>query len=771
MKKNKVISLGLSDSEVKDRVEKGLVNKNSQSKSKSIKRIIFDNTITLFNLLNLFLMLLLLIVGSHKNMLFMGVVFCNTIVGIVQEIRSKRAVDKLSIVVSSNVNVVRNREIQNISIDNIVIDDIIILRSGMQIPCDCEIIDGFCYANESLLTGESDLIEKNIGDNLMSGSFVSSGEVYVKVIHIGKDNYATKLHQEASYSKKINSEIMNTLGKIITFCSIAIFPMGIALFVNQHFFNHISVYDAVVSTVAALIGMIPEGLILLTSTVLAVSVIRLARHKVLVQQLFCIETLARVDVLCLDKTGTITTGELEVVDIDYLDNDTDYVDEVLKSLAESSMDNNSTIAAIDSYINCGALKAEMVIPFSSEKKWSGAELEDSRAYVLGAAECIFDNSFTEIFKKIKRIPDEFRVVTLAVSDEKFKNNNTLPENLKPLALIKIKDKIRDNAEKTINFFKEQGVQLKVISGDNNKTAERIAASVGIPNTDKSVDAATLDTDEKLKEAIEENTVFGRVTPQQKRSFVQALKANGHTVAMTGDGVNDVLALKEADCSIAIASGSDAAKNISQLVLIDNNFGSMPKVVAEGRRSINNIQRSASLFIVKTLYSIILAFIFIFVNINYPFQPLQLSLISAFTIGLPSFVLALQPNKNRIQGKFIKNVILRAWSAALMVVVNIVTLLFFMKNFSYEEFSTMAVILTSLIGVMMVIRLSIPINLLRGALIAVVIGGLSVGILVFGELFNIVSLSPYALILLSILSGISIIAYNILYTVSSRYIKS
>ncbi|MCH5298214.1 MAG: HAD-IC family P-type ATPase [Ruminococcus sp.] len=768
---DRIISLSLSDSEVKERIEKGLVNKNSQSKSKSIKRIIFDNTVTLFNLLNLFLMLLLLIVGSYKNMLFMGVVLCNTIVGIIQEIRSKRAVDKLSIVVSSNVDVVRSGEIESISIDDIVLDDIIILRSGVQIPCDCEIVDGFCYANESLLTGESDQIEKNIGDSLMSGSFVSSGEVYARVLHIGKDNYATKLHREASYTKKINSEIMNTLGKIITFCSVAIFPMGIALFINQHYFNHISVNDAIVSTVAALIGMIPEGLILLTSTVLAVSVVRLARRNVLVQQLFCIETLARVDVLCLDKTGTITTGELEVVDIDYLDSDSAYVDKVLKSLAESSMDKNSTITAIDRYINCKTMKAFQVIPFSSEKKWSGAVLDDGKAYVLGAAECIFDNSQKELFDIINEIPDIFRVVTLAVSDTEFTDKDTLPENLKPIALIKIKDQIRDNAAETINFFKEQGVRLKVISGDNNKTVQQIATAVGIPDTDKSVDATTLDTEEKIKNAIERNTVFGRVTPQQKRCFVQALKENGHTVAMTGDGVNDVLALKEADCSIAIASGSDAAKNISQLVLIDNDFGSMPKVVAEGRRSINNIQRSASLFIVKTLYSIILAFAFIFVDINYPFQPLQLSLISAFTIGLPSFVLALQPNKNRIQGKFIKNVILRAWSAAFMDVLNILTLVFFMDNLSYEEFSTMAVILTALVGVMMVIRLSIPINVLRGALIAVVISGIVIGVLVFGELFNIVLLSPFSLTILAVLSAISIIVYNILYTISSRFIKS
>ncbi|MCH5303910.1 MAG: HAD-IC family P-type ATPase, partial [Ruminococcus sp.] len=369
-----------------------------------------------------------------------------------------------------------------------------------------------------------------------------------------------------------------------------------------------------------------------------------------------------------------------------------------------------------------------------------------------------------------KIDDTLRFVTLGVSPNKFENNETLPGEIKPLALIKIKDKVRENANETIKFFNEQGVKLKVISGDNSKTVERIAQSVGIPEAEKSIDASTLNTDEELENAIENNTVFGRVTPQQKKKFVEALKRNGHTVAMTGDGVNDVLALKAADCSVAIASGSDAAKNISQLVLTDNDFASMPKVVAEGRRSINNIQRSASLFIVKTLYSIILAFVFIFANINYPFEPLQLSLISAFTIGIPSFVLALQPNRNRIQGRFIKNVFMRSWPAALMVVLNILTLVFFMYSYSYSEFSTMAVILTALVGVMMVIRLSIPFNLLRGALVVVVASGLALGISVFGFIFNIVSLSTFAFVLTIILAGASVIIYNVLYSLSCKFDK-
>lgn len=764
-----VLKLSLTDSEVEERVNKGLSNKSDNSKSKSIKKIVFENVVTLFNILNLFLMTLLLLVGSYKNMLFMGVVICNTIIGIVQEIRSKKAIDRLSIVVTSDIEVIRNGKSNRISAEDIVVDDIIVLGAGVQIPCDCEVVDGFCYVNESLLTGESDQIEKNIGATLLSGSYVSSGRVYAKVVHTGKDNYSSKIESQASYSKKINSEIMTTLNKVITFCSIAIFPTGIAMFINQYFFNHETLYNSVVSIVAALIGMIPEGLILLTSTVLAVAVIRLSRKKVLVQQLFCIETLARVDVLCLDKTGTITTGELEVVDIESFDNNIE-TDVILKSLAKCSLDKNETIKAIDKYLKCSHIKEKQVIPFSSEKKWSGAVLSDDKSYVLGAAEMMFDNFNSGLFDAIKDIDENLRVVTLAMSDEAFKDKETLPENLRPIAIIKIKDKIRDNASKTIDYFKKQGVELKVISGDNNKTVERIADTVGVPNAHKSVDATTLETDEAVDRAVEEYAVFGRVTPQQKKTFVEKLKSHGHTVAMTGDGVNDILALKEADCSVAMASGSDAAKNTAQLVLADNDFAHMPEVVAEGRRSINNIQRSAALFIVKTIYSFILSFLFIFVNVNYPFQPLQISLMSAFTIGIPSFVLALQPNHNRIQGKFMKNVITRSWPGSLMVVLNIIILIIFSGRMSYVEFSTLAVILTSLIGVNMVIRLSIPINALRAALIIVVVAGLCIGILCFTELFNLVYLTGFALRLLIILAISSVVVYNIVYSLSTRFIK-
>ena len=762
----KVLSLALSNEEVSKQIEKGLVNYNADTKSKSVKRIIFDNAVTLFNILNLIFMVMLILVGSYRDMLFMIIVAANTVIGIVQEIRSKIAVDRLSIVVSSDIKAVRSGEVVEIPSEKIVLGDIIILDSGLQIPCDCEIVSGFCYANESLLTGESDLIEKSAGDNLLSGSFVASGEVYAKVRSVGSDNYAAKIQSEAKVNKKVNSEIMRTLNKIITYVSIAIFPVGIALFVNKYFINNIPIEEAVTSVVAALIGMIPEGLVLLTSTVLAVAVIRLSRKSVLVQQLFCIETLARVDTLCLDKTGTLTTGDLEVVDIVPLDYEINKIETALKSLAQSSLDKNSTIKAIDDYINCDYLKALEVIPFVSEKKWSGAVLENNKSYVLGAAEFIY-NSNNELFDRIDAIDKNYRVVTLSVSDNPFPSNAQFPDGLVPIALVVIKDQIRDNASQTIKYFTEQGVDLKIISGDNSKTVERIASSVGVPNAEKCVDVTTLDTDEKIREAAEKYTVFGRVTPQQKRKLVIALKEKKHTVAMTGDGVNDVLALRESDCSIAVSSGSDAAKNVSQLVLVDNDFAHLPEVAAEGRRSINNIQRSASLFIVKTIYSIILAFAFIFISVNYPFRPIQLSFTNAFIIGIPSFVLALQPNHNRIRGNFLQNIIIRAWPGSFMVVSNIFTLLCFTNRISYGEFSTMSVILVALVGVMTVIRLSIPINALRAALILFITTCLTVGVLFFGWFFKFEQLTGFSLILLLILSVITIILYNVLYTLSVK----
>ena len=634
---------GLTSGEVAQRRAAGQVNLNVDVKTKSIKRICAENILSLFNLINFVLAAALLAVGSYKNMLFMGVIFCNTMIGIIQEIRSKRAVDKLSIVVSEKAEAYRDARLTEIPIEEIVLDDVVRLRRGDQIPADAEVLSGSCMVNESLLTGESDLIRKREGDQLLSGSFIVSGECVARVVHVGKDNYASVINRNAKYLKKVNSEIMATFNRIIRFVSVIIFPLGALLFYNQYTADGATASSAIVNTVAALIGMIPEGLILLTSTVLAVSVIRLSRHKVLVQNLYCIETLARVDVLCLDKTGTITCDEMELKQIiPLLGQEETKTDEILASIAHASHDDNSTMNALKSFFqDAPAREVSRFIDFSSEKKWSGAVLEDGTGYVVGAGEFILKDRYSLIADVIQEKAGSYRVLTLAEVPGGFTEDGDLIGEAQPMALVMIQDKIRDNAEETIRYFTEQGVQLKVISGDGTTTVSNIAKIAGIPNAERAVDASALQTEEQLKKAAEECTVFGRVTPQQKQKLIKAIKENGHSVAMTGDGVNDVLALKEADCSVAMAAGSDAARNVAQLVLINNDFSAMPRVVAEGRRSINNIQRSSSLFLVKTLFSILLGLLTVLVHLRYPFQPIQMSLVGAFTIGIPSFVLALE----------------------------------------------------------------------------------------------------------------------------------
>lgn len=775
MDNEKILSIGLNDKQVNERIAEGKVNIDASVPTKSVKRIIYDNVVTLFNIVNIILFVLLILVGSYKNMLFMGVVICNTAIGIIQEIRSKKSVDKLSILISKKVKAVRNSTEIEIPIEEIVTDDVIYLKRGSQVPSDCVVISGECYANESLLTGESDTIYKNKDAQLFSGSFISSGECYAKVNRVGKDNYASQIHSEAKYIKKVNSEIMNTLKKIIVFCSAAIFPIGIALFLTKYFLYNNTIETAVVSTVGALIGMIPEGLVLLTSSVLAVSVVRLTKSKVLVQELYCIETLARVDVLCLDKTGTITCDKMEVTEVVPLTHDKNEINLALGSISRSSKDDNSTIKAIGEYSrNFKFLKTESIIPFSSEKKWSGAVFENGTSYIIGAGEFIFKDKekYKDVFEKISSITEPVRILSLAKADRKITENDTL-ENLIPLALILIKDKIRPNAKKTIEYFAEQGVNLKVISGDGVNTVSNIAKEAGISGAELAVDATTLTTDESIKEAAEKYNVFGRVTPKQKKQLVKALQSNGHTVAMTGDGVNDVLALKEADCSVAMAAGSEAARNVSQIVLTNNDFSSMPKVVAEGRRTINNIQRSASLFLIKTIYSIVLAVVFIFVSSAYPFQPIQLSFIGGLTIGLPSFVLALQPNHERIQGNFFANIVSRAIPGAVAIITNIVLVTFVGRNFGFDnsDISTMAVYLTSFIGVLMVIRISVPFNAIRVCLISVIIGGLLGGFILLRDLLSLTPLNTFELIFLAVLAVLSFVLFNGLYSLfTSRAAK-
>lgn len=756
---------GLSAQEAARRAAAGQINRNVEVKTKSIGRICAENILSLFNIINFILAAALLLVGSYKNMLFMGVITCNTLIGIIQEIRSKRAVDRLSIVVSETAGVFRDGELVSLPIEEIVLGDVIRLSRGDQIPADAEVVDGVCMANESLLTGESDLIRKQSGDGLLSGSFVSSGECLARVVHVGADNYASSINRSAKYIKNVKSEIMTTFNRIIRFVSVIIFPLGALMFWQQYTAEGATLESAVVSTVAALIGMIPEGLVLLTSTVLAVAVIRLSRRRVLVQHLYCIETLARVDVLCLDKTGTLTCDEMEVKEVVPLfSHPQAEAEEVLASLALASRDENSTIQALrQHYRGMPARPAERFVEFSSEKKWSGGTLAGGESYVLGAGEFILRERYDLIAGTIRERAGTFRVLTLA-RVAGFSPEGELLGSPEPVALVMIQDRIRPEAADTIRYFTEQGVRLKVISGDGMTTVSNIARAAGIPGAEEAVDASTLTTDEALEEAAERCQVFGRVTPQQKQKLVQALKRHGHTVAMTGDGVNDVLALKEADCSVAMAAGSDAARNVAQLVLVDNDFSAMPQVVAEGRRSINNIQRSASMFLVKTIFSMLLGILTTVIHLRYPFQPIQMSLIGAFTIGLPSFVLALEPNHERITGNFFRNIVSRAIPGALTVVANILLLYLCQEWFALEhaEVSTLAVVLTALTGVLLLIRISLPFTPIRIALLCVVCGGTLLGLTAFGWLFEIAPFTWEMLLILLVLGAVCFGLFQLLY---------
>lgn len=780
---------GLTSEEVRAAQAAGKVNADATVKTRSYGSIFRSNICTLFNLINVILAVFVFLTGSYKNMLFMLVIVINTIIGIVQEIRSKITTDRLSIVVAANVEVMRDGKLQKIPIDELVLGDVMRLGRGNQIPTDSVVLEGECKTDESLLTGESRLIPKHAGDQLYSGSFINAGTVWARVEKVGADNYAAQITNEAKQKKAINSEIMTSLNKIIKYVSIFMFPVGLLLFANEYLLHHVELDPAILSTVSAMVGMIPEGLILLASTVMAVAVVRLARHQVLVQQLYCIETLARVDVLCLDKTGTITTGGMEVsglVPLDVPDSEPkeQELSKIVASLVASDEDPNDTARAIQEYFGLAKegkqkveqaipptdlLKPTRVIPFSSDTKWSGAAFANGKAYVMGAAQFILEkdaNALAQIKDALDVYTADARVLLVA-RVEGFDANGAIEGEVTPLGFVCLRDQIRSTAAQTIAYFKEQGVKLKVISGDDPHTVSGIAQKVGIEGADRFVDATTLKTDQDIASAIKNYNVFGRVRPEQKKAFVLALQAEGHTVAMTGDGVNDVLALKASDCSVAMASGSDAARNVAQLVLVDNDFASMPAVVAEGRRSINNLQRSASLFLVKTLLSITAAFLFIFLPWQYPFVPIQLTLISAFTIGLPSFVLALEPNKDLVRGHFLPNAVVHSIPGAVCAVVSIVVLTIVGNEaigLDYRQVSTLCVMVVALLGIMLVIKLSIPFTPLRWGLLVVVIGGLLIGVVGFGWLFDIAPFTPEMWQSFGIAALVNIVAFNYLYNV-------
>ena len=758
---------GLSKNQVKTLKDQGLVNYNSEVKTKSIGEILMTNFFTLFNFLNLGLALAIFMVGEYKNLLFMGVVICNTLISTIQEIRSKLTIDKLSLLNEQEAVVIRDSKEEKIDINDIVLGDIIKLSLGNQIVCDSKIISGEILVNEALITGESQPEAKKEGDELLSGSFVVSGCAYVEVIHVGADNYSSKISAEAKYLKKVNSEIMNFINRIIKYISIAIIPIGILLFIHQLGLDGNTFNAAVVNVVAALIGMIPEGLVLLTSTVLAISVMRLAKYNVLVQEIYCIETLARVDTICLDKTGTHTKGEMEVSKVVSLNlNNIKDINDVLGIISYHMEKDNQTMEAISKkFSKENNHKVLEIVPFSSEKKWSGISFENI-SYILGAPEIVLKDT-SSIKNELDKYSSDNRVVLLASSNEKI--NKKIPNNIKPMALILINDKIRPDAKITLEYFKEEGVDIKLISGDNPLTVVGVAKKVGLENI-KYVDMST----NKLPfdKLVKNYNIFGRVKPDEKKSLILALKSLGHTVAMTGDGVNDVLALKEADCSIAMNSGSDAARNVSQLVLLDSNFSSMPKVVSEGRRCINNLQRSSSLFLCKTVYASLLALIFLFLSVSYPFIPIQLTLISTVTIGIPSFILALEPNNERINGRIIVNVLKKSLPTALTIVSNIIIIITLPSiiRLSNPEVSTLAVIMTGIIGFMLLYRISVPFNHLRRILFVSLISIFTFGVVILKDLFSLVFITPKLVILIITLFIISMVLFNMYNKICERLTK-
>lgn len=713
-------SQGLTEEQVQERFARGMNNVQPNVVSKSYLGIFRSNVLTLFNFINFVLAALIFVFGELKNMLFIGVVTVNIIVGVVQEIRSKKVLEKMSLIAAPHVDLVRGGKVVQSEISDIVIDDIMILKQGMQIPSDSIVVEGQCEVNESLLTGEQDDVHKQNGDFLYSGSFVQAGECKARVTAVGEDNFTSKLMAEAKKFKKPKSELMRSINWIIRIVTIAIFPLGLLMFYTNKLTTS-TINEAVTGTVASVVGMIPEGLVMLTSIALAVGVIKLARKRTLVQDLYSIETLARVDMLCLDKTGTITEGSMQVEKTHIYSTKFGHVDDIMTNMVAALGAQGSTFEAFAQYFKSSE-KYDVVstVPFSSSRKWSAADFGTVGKFIVGAPEFVLKERYSLVENDVKEYSAQgFRVLVLVRTTQPLKDDLDR-ERLKPIALIVLSDKIRENAKDTLAYFAKQGVELKVISGDNPLTVSKVAERAGLANADKFIDATELDTDEKIYEACDKYTIFGRVTPKQKKVLVTSLKSKGHTVGMTGDGVNDVMALKEADCSIAMASGSEASRNVAQLVLLDSDFAALPSVVAEGRRVINNIERAASLFLVKTSFSILLTLLLIILQMNYPFEPIQLTLISGLFVGLPSFFLAIEPNDSKVRGSFLSKVFKKALPAGFTVATMVTIICLVYRNVGIDvsaQVSTMAFYVTSLVSFIVLMWVCIPYTKERLYLIA------------------------------------------------------
>ena len=728
---------GLTDEQVQTRISEGLVNNTGRGSTKTIFQIILSNVLTIFNLITFAVAAWLISVGAIKDLFFMVIVTTNVVVGIVQEIRAKITIDKLSLLSAPSAVVIRNGKQMEIPVNEIVLDDLLVLSAGKQVCADCILKEGGVEVNESLLTGESDALVKKVGSSLFSGSFVVSGNCKAKVEKIGGDSYIEKLSKQAKVYKKPQSKILQALNTIIKTVLILVIPITICLFlIQQDYFEVMgstNIYkNTVQSTAASIIAMIPSGLFLTTSVALAISVVRLSKNNTLVQELYCIEMLARVNTLCLDKTGTITDGTMTVKGIEEINNDSGLtVKQIIALMLGSLNDGNMTSVALEKeFGKAKRANPSFVVPFSSARKFSAVTLDKYGTFFLGAPEFILKKEYDIVKPSVDKYARKGYRVLLIGHNKGALNSVEDVTKLKaePLALILIEDTIRPDAIETIDYFKNSGVNVKVISGDNPLTVSMVAKRAGIEKSEKYISLDRV-SDDKLYEIADQYTVFGRVTPNQKKILVEALKSKGNTVAMTGDGVNDILALKEADCSIAMASGSEAARNVSHLVLLDSNFSSMPKVVQEGRRVINNIQKVATLFLTKTIFSFLLSFIiilsnFIFdVQMSFPIQLNQLMIIDFFAVGIPAFFLAFESNNNMIKGNFLLNVLKNALPGAIVVVINCITIFCFRNslNISAEAISTMSIIVAAFTCLMVLSRVCTPWNLMRRILFGTMFG--------------------------------------------------
>jgi cation-transporting ATPase E len=742
---------GLTAREAQERLDNGYGNFSPASPEKTVGQILRDNIFTYFNLIFVSLALLIVLVKSYRNLTFVPIVFINTAIGIVQELRSKRKLAKLRFLAAPHAAVIRDGEVQTVPVEQAVLDDIAVFTAGNQVYADAVVLTGECRVNEALVTGESDEIIKAPGSSLLSGSYIVSGECRARLDKVGRDAFVSQLTAEAKrHEKKKRTGMILALTRLLQVIGFVIIPFGICLYLQQTLALHRPVADSVVSTVAALIGMIPEGLYLLVTVALTVSVIRLAQKKTLVHDMSCIETLARVDVLCVDKTGTITENKMTVSDLVPLIPDRlgrDAAQTLLSDYAAAMASENETMAALKAYFTLPPKRrATSVLPFSPSVKYSGVSFGTQGVFLLGAPEILLRDDYQKFKTEIETYSSQGCRVLLLAKHGGPLDGKALTAPVEALALVVLTNRIRPEAPDTFRYFRDQGVAIKVISGDNPMTVSRVALEAGIENADKYVDATTLTTERKLKSAVGTYTVFGRVTPDQKRKLIRALKASGHTVAMTGDGVNDVLALKDADCSVAMASGSDVACQVAQIVLLESNFSAMPSIVSEGRRVINNIERSASLFLVKNIFSFILALTALLFALTYPITPSQLTLFNATIIGIPSFILALEPNNSIIRGRFLLNVFLRAFPAG---ITNYLALMAAILACSYfgiptQELSTMATIIIGIVGFMLLFRISRPLNTLRRALIIAMIVLFTVGGFCFSWLFELKPLSTAAI---------------------------